>query len=434
VVTAVLARTARLTAVAAAAAAALVVLAGAARADADRDLDRIPDALDNCPAIFNPDQQDDDGDGLGNACDSTPGIDGGSYVVLYLRDQHGRPVTSVCFDATVVTSQGPEPPAEVCGDLVQPGWATVFLPAPDAVRVELTQTEAPPGCSGGLQGSTSYTAPPGAWKVVGVTYTCQPRAGDRDLDGVPDSADNCPDTFNPDQLDEDDDGVGNTCDRTPGIPADTSSTVFYLVDQDGAALWDACFDITQVAASGQPDEGTSCVDIGDPGWTAVTLVAPDDLRGEVVQTAEPPGCAGGLRGRGVYPFAAGKWNVVTLRYRCGLPVEFADSLSSSARSKSHGLRVVSATRGISVVVRWKGRGNVFDVAGLTLPPRALAARGAAPRKLKITRTRTATSLTLHIEPAKLKPGELAGRLQFTVVAKSIAGVATVRSRVVQAGA
>jgi len=38
----------------------------------DADSDGVPDALDNCPGTFNPDQADADGDGVGNACDNCP--------------------------------------------------------------------------------------------------------------------------------------------------------------------------------------------------------------------------------------------------------------------------------------------------------------------------------------------------------------------------
>ena len=36
------------------------------------DGDRVPDGIDNCPAVPNPDQQDSDGDGVGDACDNCP--------------------------------------------------------------------------------------------------------------------------------------------------------------------------------------------------------------------------------------------------------------------------------------------------------------------------------------------------------------------------
>ena len=39
----------------------------------DRDTDAVPDDVDNCPDLENPDQADGDGDGIGDACD--PGSD-----------------------------------------------------------------------------------------------------------------------------------------------------------------------------------------------------------------------------------------------------------------------------------------------------------------------------------------------------------------------
>jgi hypothetical protein len=35
--------------------------------------DGIPDDVDNCALLYNPDQADTDGDGLGDVCDPTPG-------------------------------------------------------------------------------------------------------------------------------------------------------------------------------------------------------------------------------------------------------------------------------------------------------------------------------------------------------------------------
>ena len=41
----------------------------------DGDGDGIDDNLDNCPSIYNPDQKDTDGDGLGDVCDDNPDSD-----------------------------------------------------------------------------------------------------------------------------------------------------------------------------------------------------------------------------------------------------------------------------------------------------------------------------------------------------------------------
>jgi hypothetical protein len=45
---------------------------------------------------------------------------------------------------------------------------------------------------------------------------------DSDADGVSDTGDNCPDVYNPDQSDQDGDGLGDACDPNPGDPDDLS--------------------------------------------------------------------------------------------------------------------------------------------------------------------------------------------------------------------
>ena len=55
---------------------------------------------------------------------------------------------------------------------------------------------------------------------------------DADGDGEPDSTDNCPNTWNPDQEDTDGDGIGDACDSSPGtnIPVVTITLIDPLID------------------------------------------------------------------------------------------------------------------------------------------------------------------------------------------------------------
>ncbi len=51
----------------------------------DADSDGVPDAIDNCPAVANPQQLDADTDGIGDVCDETPGCGGGCGQVVCER-------------------------------------------------------------------------------------------------------------------------------------------------------------------------------------------------------------------------------------------------------------------------------------------------------------------------------------------------------------
>lgn len=77
--------------------------------------------------------------------------------------------------------------------------------------------------------------PPGALVDSGVaTDAVAPvdAPGDRDHDGIIDSADNCPDVVNSNQIDEDGDAIGDACDPCPPF-ADNQ-------DSDGDGVGDAC--------------------------------------------------------------------------------------------------------------------------------------------------------------------------------------------------
>lgn len=91
---------------------------------------------------------------------------------------------------------------------------------------------------------------------------------DIDGDGIPDSEDNCPDTYNPDQTDSDGDGVGDACDDGEdtdgdGIPdsEDNCPTTWNpgQEDSDGDGIGDACEN-----GDGKPD-----VDATITSWLVV---------------------------------------------------------------------------------------------------------------------------------------------------------------------
>jgi Tfp pilus tip-associated adhesin PilY1 len=140
-------------------------LAAGMTIDDGADGDDIPSDIDNCPNVYNPDQKDTDGDGVGDACDAFPN------------------------DAT----QSKDSDGDGVGDSHD---NCPFVANPDQQDTD----------------------------GDGVGDACDPTPhGDIDGDGIDNLSDNCPTIANADQKDTDGDGIGDVCDPDAdgdGMPND----------------------------------------------------------------------------------------------------------------------------------------------------------------------------------------------------------------------
>lgn len=242
-------------------------------ADGDDDGDGVPDASDNCDFAANPEQQDSNGNGIGDACengdsdgDGVPGEDGnGGGDNCPLRDNPDQTDTDG-------DGQGDACDKDDDGDGVDDsGEGNSADNCPLAINPDQVDTDG---------------------DGLGDACDDAPQDADADDDGVGDGNDNCPAVDNPDQLDTDGDGVGDACDSAPSNPdgdgdgvADGNDNCPAVAnpdqdDIDGDGVGDACD-----AASNDPDGDDDGVGDGSDNCPAVDNPDQQDSDGDGVGDA-----------------------------------------------------------------------------------------------------------------------------------------------------
>ena len=239
----------------------------------DVDGDGFGDACDVCPEDFNILQEDEDFDGIGDACDLCPGNQ--------LNDQNGDGVCDIQF----CDDDGENKPI---GDQVLFGNNNVCaLRALEAGLDEWSNLGDSVPCIHVYKGvplfsimnkmkfgrsSNNKLAYSGFWdneeckKSLGKAKNCidsnpasfnlyKAQCDDGDLDGIGNDVDNCPGKANVDQVDNDDDGIGDVCDE----------------DDDGDGVIDEEDNCPNVVNPGQEvnaeGEGSAClfIDLDNDG-------------------------------------------------------------------------------------------------------------------------------------------------------------------------
>ncbi|MGI5829989.1 MAG: thrombospondin type 3 repeat-containing protein [Bradymonadia bacterium] len=211
----------------------------------DVDGDGVPNIIDLCPFVFNPDQKDSDGDGIGDACDDndeTTPLDSDGDTIPDARDNCPYKINPDQLDSDAdgigdACDDDEYSPLDTDGDTIADvGDNCPNVPNPDQLDSD--------GDGKGDACDNDLDTP-----II-----------DTDADTVPDEIDNCKHIPNPDQLDSDGDGIGDVCDNCPNVKNQDQT------DTDNDGWGDACDDKNTQDSDGDtiPDQIDNCKNTPNP--------------------------------------------------------------------------------------------------------------------------------------------------------------------------
>ena len=158
----------------------------------DFDLDGIPNQQDNCPCIYNPNQQDMDHDGIGDPCDNCP--------ITYNPTQIDSDLDGIGDDCDNCPSH--YNPLQEDSDHDRLGDSCDNCPLiVNPRQIDVDHDSIGNECDPDIDGDGILNA----------------LDDDMDGDGIPNQDDNCPMHYNPSQYDSDNDGIGDACDCCPMV-------------------------------------------------------------------------------------------------------------------------------------------------------------------------------------------------------------------------